>query len=430
LTSAPPAPEPTEIARVQRRTLTVLFLTQVLGGVGFAIGVSVGALLAADMVGVAVSGLALSAAVVGGALLAVPATWIVRRSGRRLSLATAYLVSSAGGMLVVSAALTDSVALLFCGFFLFGGGSTAGMQSRYAAVDLAPEALRGRHLSLIVWATTLGAVTGPNLAPAAGAALSPYGVPVLAAPFAFSVVLLGAAAGVLLLLLKPDPAQLARRTANRARDTSRAGGRAEGIRAAARAVRERPEARLGIAATAVAHLVMVGVMAMTPVHVMGAGHEPAQTLRIVGVIQSLHIAGMYAFAPLSGWATDRFGRRPVILAGVALLVLACAVAGSAGHESPQLAAGLVLLGLGWSASVVAGSTLLTESIPVELRPSTQGLSDLTMGLAGASAGALSGVVVGWAGYATLALLAGLATLPLAAATLRTANRRVPASASG
>ena len=138
---------------------------------------------------------------------------------------------------------------------------------------------------------------------------------------------------------------------------------------------------------------MVGVMARTPVHIRGAGYDAALTLRIVGVVLSLHIAGMFAFAPVTGWLTDRFGRRPVILGAVAVLLVACAVAGTAGHGSTQLAIGLTLLGLGWSGTMVAGSTLLSESVPARLRPSAQGLSDVTMGLAGATAGALSGPVV-------------------------------------
>jgi MFS family permease len=121
---------------------------------------------------------------------------------------------------------------------------------------------------------------------------------------------------------------------------------------------------------------------------------------------------MFAFAPVMGWLSDRFGRRPVILGGIALLLTACALAGMAGHNHVLLAVALTILGLGWSASIVAGSTLLTESVPVELRASSQGLSDLIMGLAGASAGALSGVVVFAWGYATLALLAALMTAPL------------------
>jgi MFS family permease len=177
------------------------------------------------------------------------------------------------------------------------------------------------------------------------------------------------------------------------------------MRAALPVVTSNTSARLGVAAMAVGHLVMVGVMAMTPVHIRSAGHDAAHTLGIVGTVLSFHIAGMYAFSPLVGWLADRHGRRPVIFAGFAVLLVACAVAGSAGHDASRLAAGLTLLGLGWSATMVAGSTLVSESVPLELRASAQGLSDLTMGVAGASAGAVSGVVVDAWGYPSLAALA-------------------------
>jgi MFS family permease len=405
----------------QRRTLQTLFITQVVGGVGNAIGISVGALLAADMVGVAVSGLATSAAVVGAALLAVPATRIVQQLGRRPSLAAAYGVAALGSAIVVAAAVTELVPLLFIGYFLFGGGSTAGLQARYAAVDLASDASRGRQLSLVVWATTLGAVTGPNLAPLAGTALDGYGIPPLAGPFAFSTALFILAAALLFALLRPDPFVLAqeRRAATFAGAPSPKSR--NGLREALAFVTATPNARLGMAATAVGHFVMVGVMSMTPVHILDAGHDAAHTLRIVGVVLSLHIAGMFAFAPLTGWMTDRFGRRPVILGGIAVLLLACAVAGTAGHGSTQLAVGLTLLGLGWSGTMVAGSTLLSESVPADLRAAAQGLSDITMGLAGATAGALSGVVVQAGGYPTLTLAAALATLPLVLLALRRTN---------
>ncbi|HEY8473402.1 MAG TPA: MFS transporter [Natronosporangium sp.] len=404
---------------VQRRTLRLLFSTQVIGGVGVAVGLSVGTLLAADMAGKGMAGLAQSVAVVGSALLAVPVVQVMRRHGRGPGLVAAYLAAALGAVGVVVAAVTDWIPLLFVALFLFGGGTTAGMQARYAAVDLAPTARRGRHLSLVVWATTLGSVAGPNLAPLAGTALDRYGVPTLAGPFAFSSLLFGLAALLVLLLLRPDPLLVARAIRDEPADapTERAG-----MRAALSAVLARPAARLGVSAMAVGHLMMVGVMAMTPVHILDAGHSEADTLRIVGIVLSLHIAGMFAFAPVTGWLTDRWGRRPVILTGVALLVSACAVAGTAGHHSGQLSVGLFLLGLGWSGTMVAGSTLLSESVPDQVRPSAQGLADLVMGLAGALAGAVSGVVLSWAGYPTLNLLAAIATVPLVALALRPVQR--------
>jgi MFS family permease len=396
---------------VQRRTLRLLFLTQIISGVGVAVGASVGALLAADIVGIGVSGLAQSAAVVGAALLAVPATAIVHRRGRRPSMAALYLIAATGAVLVVTAATRGSIPLLFLGFFLFGGGAAANFQARYAAVDLASPALRGRHLSLVIWATTLGAVVGPSLAPFAGTRVGRYGVPTLAGPYLLSAVLLSLASLLLLLLLRPDPAVVAR-TAIAQQSGETSGNSRPGMRAALGFVLSHTQARLGVTAMAVGNLVMVGVMAMTPVHIKGAGHDAEHTLGIVGLVLSFHVAGMYAFAPVMGWLTDRIGRRPVIFGGIALLLIACAVAGTAGYSPSHLAGGLMVLGLGWSATMVAGSTLLIDSVPVELRASAQGLSDLVMGLAGASAGALSGVVVAGWGYSTLTLLAALATVPL------------------
>ena len=174
----PPMPDrPPDVAAIQRRTVRLLFLTQVIAGVGIAVGGSVGALLAADIAGVGLSGVAQSANVVGAALFAVPAAPIVERRGRRPSLAAGYALAAVGALLVAAAAMRSSVALLFAGLFLFGCASAARYQARYAAVDLATDALRGRHLSLVVWATTLGAVVGPALAAPAGSTLTATACP-------------------------------------------------------------------------------------------------------------------------------------------------------------------------------------------------------------------------------------------------------------
>ena len=129
------------INSVQRRTLRLLFATQVIGGVGVGIGISVGALLAADMGGPGISGLASSAAVIGGALLAVPATRLMRTGGRRPGLVFAYLVGAVGALVVVAGAGTDLLPLVFLGTLLFGGGTAANLQARYTAVDLAEPGL-------------------------------------------------------------------------------------------------------------------------------------------------------------------------------------------------------------------------------------------------------------------------------------------------
>ncbi len=401
-------------------------ITQVIGGVGVAIGIAVGALLTKQITGSpGLSGLAQSSAVVGGALLAIPVTRLMTRSGRRPGLMLAYAVGVAGALLIVAAAATGSSLLAFAGMFCFGGGTAANLQARYAAVDLAEPARRGWQLSIVVWATTVGSVAGPNLAAPADRLVRSYwsGMPDMAGPFVFSALAFGIAGLVLWLLLRPDPLLLSRELAGA---PAAATGKKAGMRVAFRLVMGIPGARLGLASAAIGHLVMVGVMSMTPIYIeQGPGHSHADVLNIVGIVLSIHIAGMYALSPIVGWATDKLGRRPVVITGIGLLLAACAVSGTADHGTPQLAVGLGLLGLGWSCTMISGSTLLAESVPLEQRPVAQGLSDLTMGLAGAGAGALAGLVVQIAGYPILTLLAAVCAIPVLGLALRGAGRPDP-----
>ncbi|WP_433057506.1 MFS transporter [Dactylosporangium sp. CS-033363] len=403
--------EPTalDVAALQRRTLSLLVGTQIIGGLGVASGVSVGALLASSLAGPWAAGIAGSCAVVGGAVIAIPATRLMRTGGRRPGLVFALTVGAIGALLVVLAARISSVPLMFLGTLLFGGSSAANLQSRYAAVDLAAPDRRARHLSIVVWATTVGAVAGPNLAPYTDRLLGRWGVPEYGGPYLFSVLAFVIGATVIFVALRPDPLL----TAGGARPG------AKGVwRQAARTIRASPGARTGVAAVAVGHVVMVGVMSMTPVHIGEYVHDHGDLLRVVGLVISIHITGMYAFAPVVGLLTDRLGRRPVIAGGIVVLLAACALAGTAGHDTWRLSIGLALLGLGWNGTMVAGSTLLSESVPVQERAGVQGLSDVVMGVAGASAGALSGVVVDFFGYPVLALLAAVTAVPLLARVLR------------
>jgi hypothetical protein len=327
----------TSAAPVQRRTLTLLFTTQIIGGVGVAIGIAVGALLAADMGGTAISGLGQSALVVGSALLAIPVTALTRRRGRRPGLTMAYLIGALGATIVVVGARLDSVAVLFVGLSLFGGGTAANLQARYAAVDLAEPARRGRQLSIVVWATTIGRGrrAQPRLDRGRG------GAPVRRGHILRPVRLQRAGVrprgGDPLVAAAPRSAAavpyLANATPVSEGGSPTAAAAPGGLRAAAAEVFASPAARLGIVSVALGHTVMIAVMSMTPVHIGESNH--GDVLRIVGIVLSAHIAGMYAFSLITGWLTDKLGRRPVILGGVALLLTACAVAGTAGHDTTR-----------------------------------------------------------------------------------------------
>jgi MFS family permease len=339
--------------------------------------------------------------------------------GRRPGLLLAYAIGIVGAMVVVTGSVLSLFPLALVGLMLTGGGQTAGLQSRYAATDLAAPESRGRSLATVVWATTVGSVLGPNLAEPMGNLAESFGVPRLAGPYMLTVVVFIIAAAMIAVLLRPDPLDVAREHHLR-----QAGGRASSprhasVREAVELVRSIPPAMLGFLAMAIGQAVMVAVMSMTPVHLQ---HGDA-SLRIIGFVISGHITGMYIASPLVGIASDRIGRRPVIVAGGLILLVSFLIAGTAtGHESIQLAIGLFLLGLGWSCTLIAGSTLLTESIPAEERPNVQGTADLVMGVAGASAGLLSGLIVGLGSYALLNVISAVLVVPLVAATLRVSRR--------
>jgi MFS family permease len=398
-------------AAVQKRTVGVLSGAVAFAGLGVTVGITVGGLLAREVAGTdSASGLGQTAGVLGSAVIAVPLARISDRAGRRAGLAAGYAVAVVGAVVAVFAAAVSSLPLLMVGLFAFGAATACGLQARYAAADLAVPERRGRDLSLVVWATTVGSVLGPNLAgPGADLGRS-LGLPALGGAFAVSAVVFGVVALGLLLLLRPDPLLLARRL----------GGGVVGVRrrgatgAAVRAVWASPEGRLGLTAVVVSHAVMVGVMVMTPVHMGHAGGAEGTTLRIIGLVISVHVAGMYLFSPLVGWLADRAGRRATVAVGGGLLLAAAALAGTAPPGAAvQLGAGLLLLGLGWSCGLIAGSTLVTESVAVDVRPTAQGGSDLLMGLGAALAGVIGGPLLAIGGFGLVSAVSAALVLPLA-----------------
>ena len=411
-----------ERAAVQRRTLAVLSAGVALGGLGVTVGITVGGLLAREVAGSdAAAGLGQTASVLGAALVAVPLARVSDRRGRRAGLALGYGVAVLGALVVVLAAALSSLPVLLGGLFLFGAATSSGLQARYAAADLAEPQHRGRALSLVVWATTVGSVLGPNLAEPGNALGRSLGLPDLGGAFVlsiavFAVVVLGA-----LLLLRPDPLLLARRLVV---GTSTAGPPPRtGSAVALRAVWASPDGRLGVTAVVVSHAVMVGLMVMTPVH-MGAGHGMADgtTLRVIGLVISVHVAGMYLFSPVVGWLADRAGRPATVGLGGVLLLVASAVAGTAPPGAAlQLGIGLFLLGLGWSCGLVAGSTLVTESVPMAVRPTAQGGTDLLMGLGAGVAGAIGGPLLELGGFGLVASVSACLVMPLVVVWLRAAQ---------
>lgn len=383
-----------DVPALQRRVRNVLVLGQIMAGLGMGATLSMGAILAGRLSGSdAWSGMAASVATLGAALAAIPLARLAARYGRRVSLTTGALIASSGAVVTITAVIQAWFPLLLAGLMLIGVATAVNLQSRFAATDLAAPATRGRDLSVVVWATTVGAVSGPNLL-VPGEALGRYlGLPELAGPFVFSLIAKLLAAVVYIVALKPDPLKLAGELSS--------GTLKAGVGGIAPVVDNPVMAKTAITATALSHATMVSVMAMTPVHLVNHG----ASLAIVGFTISLHIAGMYALSPVFGMIADKFGRISTILLGQAILALSLAFTGFGADNEIAVVVGLVLLGLGWSASTVAGSTLLTESTSIDKRASRQGVSDLLMSGSGAVGGALAGVALALMGYSGLSFAA-------------------------
>ncbi|WP_149085159.1 MULTISPECIES: MFS transporter [Microbacterium] len=396
---------------VQRRTVLVLSLGQVLGGIAFGATVSLGALLAADISGSdALSGLATASVTLGAALCAIPLARMAARLGRRRALTLGNLFALIGIAVVILAASVRVFPLLLVGILLIGAGNAGNLQSRFAATDLAAPQHRGRDLSIVVWSTTIGGVAGPLLLGPGEIVGQTIGMPPQTGSYVFSFVAQCAALVLYLVALRPDPLLAAQRLARAATASASA------------VVTDRPVvARYAIFAIAGSHVVMASVMAMTPVHLSHMAHgahgtaaTPADVSALVGITIALHVGGMYALSPVFGVLADRWGRLRVVLLGQALLGGALAFAVFAGTEAWGVMVALILLGLGWSAATVAGAALLTEASAPDVRTRRQGRSDSLMSLSAAAGSVLAGIVLSNFQYAGLGIAASVLVLAIVA----------------
>jgi MFS family permease len=449
------------VRQVQRRTVVLLSAAQVFGGIGTGATVSIGSILAVELSGSSAwAGAVATVMTLGAALAALPLAALADRRGRRIGQVVGLSAAMLGTLLMVLSIVWGPFVLLVVGAAGIGVGTAASLQARFAAVDLADAEHRGRALSAVVWAVTVGAVAGPNLIQPGTVVGEALGLPPVAGPFVISGAGLLVATVLLFAGLRPDPLLLARSLASGVAP-AQAGIPQQGVHDAEanqplasapstptpaarpggslargmRAIRASRMALLAVAAVVGAHAVMVGVMSMTPLHLQHlvegpaaahAGHTASgDVLVIIGFTISLHIAGMFALSPVMGWLTDKAGRTETIMIGFILLITAVAVAGFGQDSTAAVAVGLVLLGMGWSASTISGSTLLAESVGPDSRVVVQGVSDMLMGIAGAVGGAASGLVLSQAGYLGLNMagaLVGAVVLAAAAVTVVAARR--------
>lgn len=375
---------PTGLDFLQKRTIKVLTAGQVLSGFGLGSTLSIGSLLAAHLSGSpAWAGSAATFSTLGAASWAIPLARLAFARGRRVALATGAALAISGAALVITSAIVELFPLLLIALFLLGAGSAVGLQARFAATDLPSTRSTGRDLSVVVWATTFGAVIGPNMFGPGEIVGHALHLPPMTGPFLFTILSQIAATSVFWFGLRPDPLLVAKEL-----NAAKIKGKTSFATAIA-TLRKYPLAALAITSIALSHMVMVSVMSMTPIHMKGMGFD----LVVVGFTISLHIAGMYAFSPIFGWLSDKIGRVQTVILGQSIYVAALAVAGFGQDSRLAVTIGLFLLGLGWSASTVGGAALLTATLPVEEKTNVQGLSDALMNLSGAFGGAVAGTIL-------------------------------------
>jgi MFS family permease len=401
-----------DVVRIRRRSHVAIISGQALAGVGMGATFSAGALLATQLSGSpAWSGTSVTVWTLGAAAAAIPLASLAQRSGRSPALATGSAVAAVGALVGLVATAAGIFPLFLVAMGLLGVGSAVNLQSRFAATDLSEPAKRGRDLSVVVWSTTLGAVLGPNLIGPGDVLGQSLGLPALSGVFFFALAAQVVAIIVYLVVLQPDPLRTALRL-----------GVERGTVEVEARVKDRGGVTVGILTLALSHATMASVMAMTPVHLVDHG----ATLQIVGLTISLHVAGMYALSPLWGMLSDRLGRELVIGVGQAMLLASLLMTSFGAEHSGWVLAGLIFLGLGWSAATVAASGLVADSADPVRRTVVQGRADLSMSLAGGIGAASAGVVLAGIGYAGLSLVAiALVAVVVGALVVRAVRRSLP-----
>ncbi|MFN8023202.1 MAG: MFS transporter [Acidimicrobiales bacterium] len=379
---------------LQRRTLITLRVAQVPSQAAVSGMIAVVALLVGELIDNArLAGTGSATFTLGSALVAVPLSAAMRRHGRRVPLVRAWTAAAIGAFVAGIAGQLGSFPLFVVGMLAFGAGQAAGLQARFVGADLAEASARSQAIGSVVWVGTLGAAFGPLLTPWEKRVADSVGLEPLVGPFFFAGTFFAISAVVIAMRLRPDPLTVAGLTdpnAQRVRPLRQ-------VRGAIGVLRTRPLAQLGLASMVISQTAMVAVMTMTPPYMKDHHHSDLSAYVI-----ALHIVGMYGFSPFVGRAVERLGRIISIVIGSVILGVGTFVTVMVGYNAVLVFIGLFLLGVGWSFGLVAGSTLLTESVPAETRVEVQGSGDLLMSLCGGSAAFASGFVKASYGYGSLA----------------------------
>jgi MFS family permease len=380
--------------RLVRRNTVLLAFAQGFVQVSFPVLLVIGGPASRDLTGREVSaGILWSvyflSAATGAALIG---RWM-DRVGRRPGLLLAYGFVGLAGISAALSIRAGSFVGLLISTIPFGAALGGANLGRGAVADMYPAERRGRAVGILLAAGTVGAVGSPLVAAAIQQVAGEHSL------LPWAIVPLGAIGAIACVLsVRPDPRDLA------VVDPSAlaAGGRGP------RELLQVPAFRIAVLAGAVGQMAMVGVMGVTPTALHAAHHGGTA----ISFVVSIHIAGMFAFAPLIGRWMDRAGRRSALVAGCLTSIVGALVAAT---EAGALVVGVGLfaIGLGWSATFLGATAVISDITAPNERAGALGLTDLLISLTSAVAGLAGGIVLDAAGYGTLGVaLAALVAVAL------------------
>lgn len=368
------------LAACQALTLSAVVLSMTLAGI-------LGAALATDR-GWATAPIA--AMVIGTAIASLPASFLMRRIGRRNGFLVGATVGFAGSVVAAAALHAGSFWLFVFGHLLIGAWQGFGNYHRFAAAEAVDERQANRAISWVVAGGVVAAFAGPQI--------GLWGRDWIPPPaFLGSYVAQSALALAAMLLL--SRLRLPRRATP-----------SDGDIRPLRALAAQPELIAAVLGAAVGYAVMILAMTATPLAMLGCGFGAGEVKPVI----QWHVVGMFAPSFFTGALVARHGASRIMQAGFALLLGHVAVA-AAGVEWLHFLGALLLLGVGWNFAFVGGTALLTRSYRPAEQAKVQALNEAAV----FSLVALASLGAGWMydrfGWTTL----NLATVPLLLLALAT-----------
>ena len=343
----------------------------------------------------------------GTAAATVPASFLMRRIGRRPGFMIGAVIGMVGASLAALAVYAESFALLCFGVALIGVYNAFNFYFRFAAPEAAPESYRSRAISIVLAGGVVAALLGPELAKVSRDLFAPHtymGGYVTIACLAIVVFVLAAFVDV------PKPSAQALR-----------GGRPLSE------IARQPMFIVAVLGGTVAYGVMILVMTVTPLAMIAKDLVFSDAALVI----QLHVLGMYLPSFVTGHLIRRFGVLTVMAWGAVLNLLGFGVA-LMGETMAHFWISLTLLGVGWNFLYIGGTTLLTEIHTVAERAKVQAVNEFMIFGVSGLASFLSGSVHHHFGWAALNLFAVPPVLVVLAVTLWFVRQRraVPGLSGG